>query len=158
LQEDNVSRSIFAKSMLEMAKLQCATFRVPNLQFSRNGRGHLDSLESLARGPPLVWSGASRRRPVRLAYQPPASSTFLSKQISHQQPANSTFLSKQTSTGHQPPANRTCYMSHTTHERAESGRDVAGTSEYVSLTDLLLASLINCNRDGSNGCQLGPIA
>jgi hypothetical protein len=46
-------------------------------------------------------------RPVRLAYQPPASSTFLSEQISYQQPANSTFLSEQTSTSHQPPAKRT---------------------------------------------------
>jgi hypothetical protein len=36
-------------------------------------------------------------RPVRLAYQPPASSTFLSEQTSHHQPANSTFLSEQTS-------------------------------------------------------------
>jgi hypothetical protein len=44
-------------------------------------------------------------RPVRLAYQPPASSTFLSEQTSHQQPASSTILSEQTSTGHQPPAN-----------------------------------------------------
>jgi hypothetical protein len=42
-----------------------------------------------------------------LAYQPPASSTFLSQQISYQQPASSTFLSKQTSTSHQPPAKRT---------------------------------------------------
>jgi hypothetical protein len=41
-------------------------------------------------------------RPVRLAYQPPASSTFLSEQTSHQQPVNSTFLSEQTSTSHQP--------------------------------------------------------
>jgi hypothetical protein len=48
-----------------------------------------------------------RKRPVRLAYQPPASSTFLSKQTSHQQPANSTFLSEQISTRHQPPAKRT---------------------------------------------------
>jgi hypothetical protein len=48
--------------------------------------------------------------PVRLAYQPPASSTFLSQQINHQQPANSTFLSEQTSTSHQPPAKRTGYM------------------------------------------------
>jgi hypothetical protein len=39
-------------------------------------------------------------RPVRLAYQPPASSTFLSQQISHQQPASSTLLSEQTSTSH----------------------------------------------------------
>jgi hypothetical protein len=46
-------------------------------------------------------------RHVRLAYQPPASSTFLSQQISHQQLANSTFLSEQNSTRHQPPANRT---------------------------------------------------
>jgi hypothetical protein len=37
-----------------------------------------------------------------LAYQPPASSTFLSEQISHQQPASSTFLLEQTSTSHQP--------------------------------------------------------
>jgi hypothetical protein len=42
-----------------------------------------------------------------LAYQPPASSTFLSEQISHQQSASSTFLSEQTSTNHQPPAKRT---------------------------------------------------
>jgi hypothetical protein len=45
-------------------------------------------------------------RPVHLAYQPPASGTFLSQQISHQQPASSTLLLKQTSTSHQPPANR----------------------------------------------------
>jgi hypothetical protein len=43
---------------------------------------------------------------VRSAYQPPASSTFLSEQISNQQPASSTLLSEQTSTSHQPPANR----------------------------------------------------
>jgi hypothetical protein len=29
----------------------------------------------------------SKQRPVRLAYQPPANSTFLSEQTSHQQPA-----------------------------------------------------------------------
>jgi hypothetical protein len=34
------------------------------------------------------------RRPVRLAYQP--------EQTSHQQPASSTFLSEQISTSHQP--------------------------------------------------------
>jgi hypothetical protein len=44
--------------------------------------------------------------PVRLAYQPPTSSTFLSQQTSHQQPANSAFLSEQISTSHQPPAKR----------------------------------------------------
>jgi hypothetical protein len=35
-------------------------------------------------------------QPVRLAYQPPASSTFLSEQTSHhQQPASGTFLPEQ---------------------------------------------------------------
>jgi hypothetical protein len=41
---------------------------------------------------------------VRSAYQPPASSTFLSEQTSHQQLASITFLSEQISTSHQPPA------------------------------------------------------
>jgi hypothetical protein len=36
--------------------------------------------------------------PVRLAYQLPASSTFLSEQTNHQQPANNIFLSEQIST------------------------------------------------------------
>jgi hypothetical protein len=52
-------------------------------------------------------------RPVRLAYQPPASSTFLSEQTSHQQSASSTFLSEQISTSHQPPAKRTGCISAT---------------------------------------------
>jgi hypothetical protein len=47
-------------------------------------------------------------QPVRSAYQPPASSTFLSEQTSHQQSDSSTFLSEQISTSHQPPAKRTC--------------------------------------------------
>jgi hypothetical protein len=47
------------------------------------------------------------KQPVRLAYQPPASSIFLSEQTSHQQSASSTFLSEQISTSHQPPAKRT---------------------------------------------------
>jgi hypothetical protein len=37
-------------------------------------------------------------QPVRSAYQPPASSAFLSEETSHTQPASSTFLSEQTST------------------------------------------------------------
>jgi hypothetical protein len=45
--------------------------------------------------------------PVCSAYQPPASSTFLSEQTSHQQSASSIFLSEQISTSHQPPAKRT---------------------------------------------------
>jgi hypothetical protein len=35
------------------------------------------------------------------------SSTFLSEQTNHQQPASSTFLSEQISTSHQPPAKQT---------------------------------------------------
>jgi hypothetical protein len=53
------------------------------------------------------FTSNSQLQPVRLAYQPPASSTFFSEQISHQQPASSTFSSEQTSTSHQPPAKRT---------------------------------------------------
>jgi hypothetical protein len=41
-------------------------------------------------------------RPVRLSYQPPANSTFISEQTSHQQLASSTFLSEQTSNSYQP--------------------------------------------------------
>jgi hypothetical protein len=71
---------------------------------------------ALSAFPPTIFSGEGRRRqavegmdaqPVRLAYQPPANSTFLSQQTSHQQSASSTFLSEQTSTSHQPPAKRT---------------------------------------------------
>jgi hypothetical protein len=46
-------------------------------------------------------------QPIRSAYQPPASSTFLSEETSHQQSASSAFLSEQISTSHQPPAKRT---------------------------------------------------
>jgi hypothetical protein len=49
-----------------------------------------------------VQKGAKPERTIRLAYQPPDSSIFLSEQISHQQPANGTFLSEQISTSHQP--------------------------------------------------------
>jgi hypothetical protein len=42
---------------------------------------------------PLNGSARGGPSPVRLTYQPPASSTFLSKQTSHQQSASSTFLS-----------------------------------------------------------------
>jgi hypothetical protein len=42
------------------------------------------------------------QRPVHFAYQPSASSTFLSEEISHQQSAGSIFLSEQTITIHQP--------------------------------------------------------
>jgi hypothetical protein len=40
-------------------------------------------------------------RPVRLAYQPQDSSTFLSEQTTHQQSAISTFLLEQISISHQ---------------------------------------------------------
>jgi hypothetical protein len=60
-----------------------------------------------AMSPAWCASGVRVRRPVRLAYQPPASSTFLSEQTSHQQSSSSTFLSEQISNNHQPPAKRT---------------------------------------------------
>jgi hypothetical protein len=58
-------------------------------------------------GSPSLPPSLPELRPVRLSYQPPASSTFLSEQTSHQQPASSTLLSEQISTSYQPPANRT---------------------------------------------------
>jgi hypothetical protein len=58
-------------------------------------------LTEVARDDRLTEVARDDRR-VRLVYQLPASSTFLSEQISHQQSANSTFLSEQTSTSHQP--------------------------------------------------------
>jgi hypothetical protein len=42
----------------------------------------------------LLFHFLGLHQPVRLAYQPPASSTFLSEQTSHQQSASSTFLSE----------------------------------------------------------------
>jgi hypothetical protein len=53
-------------------------------------------------------------QPVRFAYQPPASSTFLSQQTSHQQPASNTFLSEQNSTSHQPNEHAAYFFSHNT--------------------------------------------
>jgi hypothetical protein len=50
-------------------------------------------------------------RPVRLAYQPPASSIFLSEQTSHQQPVSSTFLSEQISSSHQSNEQAACEQS-----------------------------------------------
>jgi hypothetical protein len=51
-----------------------------------------------------LHSPGKTSRPVRSAYQPSASSTFLSERTSHQQPASSTLLSEQTSTSHQRPS------------------------------------------------------
>jgi hypothetical protein len=74
-------------------------------------------------------------QPVRSAYQPPASSTFLSERISHQQPASSTLLSEQTSTSHQAPANRTGRFSKMLRLLGNSGKPV--TLETLSLTKFL---------------------
>jgi hypothetical protein len=52
-----------------------------------------------------LGAGGTVWRPVRLAYQPPASSTFLSEQTSHQQPDSSIFLSQQISISHQHQPN-----------------------------------------------------
>jgi hypothetical protein len=66
---------------------------------------------------------ANYSQPVRLSYQPPASSTFLSEQISHQQLASSTFFSEQTSTIHQPPVKRTGYQLLNHGHRVENEKD-----------------------------------
>jgi hypothetical protein len=81
-----------------------------------------------------------------LAYQSPASSTFLSEQTSQQQPANSTFLSEQTSTSHHPPAKRTGSSS----RRPNSSRAAAFTtaSDLVERDSTLF-------QDFSNGLELG---
>jgi hypothetical protein len=63
--------------------------------------------EFLRKSTRLIRSDPTSIQRVRSAYQPPASSTFLSGQTSHQQSASSTFLSEQISTSHQPPAKRT---------------------------------------------------
>jgi hypothetical protein len=77
-----------------------------------------------------------------LAYQPPASSTFLSEQTSHQQPTSSTFISEQTSTSHQPPAKRTgCKLQLAVRRQAQACRDAHG--HHASA--LLLSSMKECN-------------
>jgi hypothetical protein len=50
-----------------------------------------------------IGVGEVHYRHVCLAYQPPASGTFLSQQTSHQQSTSSIFLSERISTSHQPP-------------------------------------------------------
>jgi hypothetical protein len=47
-----------------------------------------------------VMARANLVRVVRLAYQPPASSAFISEQTSYQQSASNTFLPEQISTSH----------------------------------------------------------
>jgi hypothetical protein len=61
-----------------------------------------DIIGFIRRNTVMIQATYKYQRPVRLAYQPPASSTFLSQQTSHQQPANSTLLSEQINTSHQP--------------------------------------------------------
>jgi hypothetical protein len=101
-----------------------------------------------------VWSWTSSsgadatrasERPVRLAYQPSASSIFLSEQINHQQPASSTFLSQQINTGHQPPTKRTdcrrrtrCLRAHRKNSQEGSRHQLPATTRLPVL--LLLAS------------------
>jgi hypothetical protein len=53
---------------------------------------------------PTYLAGHRMECPVRLAYQPPANSIFLSEQTSNEQPASSTFLSDESASAisHQP--------------------------------------------------------
>jgi hypothetical protein len=75
-----------------------------------------------------------------LAYQLPASSTFLSEQTSHQQPVSSTLLSEQTSTSHQPPANRTgCMLISKPFEKGDLQLSIVATFPIAYYqTDLLV--------------------
>jgi hypothetical protein len=86
-------------SALRREKLYANLSKCELLTTSVNFLGFIISAKGLEPDP--------NKQPVRSAYQPPASSTFLSERTSHQQPASSTVLSEQTSTSHQPPANRT---------------------------------------------------
>jgi hypothetical protein len=63
-----------------------------------------------------------------LAYQPPASSTFLSEQTSHQQPASSTLLSEETSTSHQ-------------HQPTEQAAEIVINKRYTLNEAILQLSL-----------------
>jgi hypothetical protein len=74
-------------------------------------------------------------RPVRLAYQPPASSTFLSQQTNHQQPASSIFLSEQTSISHQPNGLSVGQADKSRRAEVQDQRDVPATNHlfYVAM-------------------------
>jgi hypothetical protein len=63
---------------------------------------------------------AADHHPIRLSYQPPHSSTFLSEQTSHQKSANSTFLSEQ--------------ISHRSNEQAACHRRSIGVGRASLLT------------------------
>jgi hypothetical protein len=63
-----------------------------------------------------------------LAYQPPASSTFLSEQTSHQQPASSTFLSEQISSSQ---TNRLLSEANTVTEAISKGMGTFVSRCYV---------------------------
>jgi hypothetical protein len=84
-----------------------------------------------------------------LAYQPPASSTFLSQQTSHQQPASSTFLSEQTSTSHQPPANRTGFSQKKYCQKilSQKKEKVCQQIDQGKVTEAPVS--INCSPEGS---------
>jgi hypothetical protein len=98
--------SLLAKSNLKAVKwsfntcIRCRCGYITDLWFLPVSQRVMSCWQSISN---INW----RTYHVRLAYQPPASSTFLSEQTSHHQPANSTFLSEQISTSHQPPAKRT---------------------------------------------------
>jgi hypothetical protein len=84
-----------------------------------------------------VWydagNGADRRpqstlTTIRLAYQPPASSTFLSEQTQPPATSQQYFSLRTISTSHQPPAKRTDSLNNTIIQAA-----AFGTYCYLSL-------------------------
>jgi hypothetical protein len=60
----NVWEPIFAKPMLEMAKLRSLLFQVPNMQFSRSGRDALGGVAATDEGElePPTGGGAGAQR------------------------------------------------------------------------------------------------
>jgi hypothetical protein len=105
-------------------------------------------LRLTAGGELITVSPPASDRPVRLAYQPPASGTFLSVQTSHQQPASGTFLSEQISISHQPNEQSKCLG----EARGPRRRHVTLTSARITADRKEVA--ISCNRKGRLFCFL----
>jgi hypothetical protein len=91
-------------------------------------------------------------RPVRSAYQPPASSTFSQN---HQQPVSSNFLLEQTSTSHQP-------NEQTVPSLAVGGKRTGCSKQYVEVdpkTTTFITQIRKIDRDSVNeweACDLHP--
>jgi hypothetical protein len=89
----------------KIKELMITCFRLTTFSLEYNSDGDLTARHRRVRYYDMPENVC--KRPVHLAYQPPANSIFLLERISHQQSASSAFLSEQISTSHQPPAKQT---------------------------------------------------